>query len=220
MGIHACSRNGVGDVDALDRANCARQGIQLLVAAFALYLLSGVASAHMTQLYMLSGAVWAHMAQASPVVIVQVLQALAAVSAIASTIQTFLSAKPSLPDLANPIGGLRPIQVGADHDVEDNKSFVLSNLKDQRSLAIGGSRNVLVIPMGGLRNIAIIFACGILIGSLSPRIGETVIFIASMRGAVVSIWNRIASGNATACNTKSFAEKESAEDYMLSHMCE
>jgi hypothetical protein len=301
MGIHACSRKGFVEADALDRADCARHGIQLMVVALALYLLSGfasahmamlytlsgvasahmtelymlagVASAHMTQFFMLSGDIWAHMAQPSPVIIVQILQALAAISAIASTVQTFLSAKPAFPTLAKPDfakpgiadfakpaladfakpvlrniakptfpmfarPALRSFSKSALTDfaerhkevgqasalvaqtVDAGQSLESSRVKNPWSVSISSSKNVLVIPMDGLRNVLIIFACGILIGSLSPKIGETVMFLASLRGAAVTIYNRMVGVSATGCNTSKMVETESSENYILRDICD
>ena len=252
MGIHAYSRRGVVDAEVLERANCARHGIQLLVAAFVLYLLAAVASTHMTQLSMLTGVIWANMTQASPVVIVQVLQALAAVSAIASTIQTFLGAKPAATNFAKsavadfakptltyfakpaaaefakpavtyfakPHAYMRHVPTLVAENGEDSQTLASTFVKNPWSLSISGSRNILVIPMDGLRNVLIIFVCGILIGGLSPRIGETVMFLLSLRGAVDSIYSRIVGGSATGCNTNKLDETESSENYMLRDICD
>jgi hypothetical protein len=292
MGIHAYSRRGVVDAEVLERANCARHGIQLLVAAFVLYLLAAVASTHMTQLSMLTGVIWANMTQASPVVIVQVLQALAAVSAIASTIQTFLGAKPAVTNFAKsavadfakptltyfakpaaaefakpaaaefakpaaaefakpaaaefakpaaaefakpvaaelakpavtyfakPHAYMRHVPTLVAENGEDSQTLASTFVKNPWSLSISGSRNILVIPMDGLRNVLIIFVCGILIGGLSPRIGETVMFLLSLRGAVDSIYSRIVGGSATGCNTNKLDETESSENYMLRDICD
>jgi hypothetical protein len=316
MGIHACSRKGFVEADALGRADCARHGIQLMVVALTLYLLSGiasahmallytlsavasahmtelymlagVASAHMTQFFILSGDILAHMAQPSPVIIVQILQALAAISAIASTVQTFLSAKSAFPTLAKPnfakpaladfekpvfaelakpgtaklaksgtaklaksgiaefakpvlrsfakpafltfakpaptdfaqlYAGVGQIPAVVAQNVDANHSLASGRVKNPWSVSISGSKNVLVIPMGGLRNVLIIFACGILLGSLSPRIGETVMILASLRGAVVTIYNRMVGVSATGCNTKKMDETESSENYILRDIC-